>query len=935
MNRTYLKALASAFAVAVGGGAASAQNAIPFSPWVELCIDPTVTNPPTYSTDFNAIGDYNDLFGCVVGLAGKVAYSKVCFGPNGINNDAKGRFNFFIGPTGSIQDVAIEGQPIDDFLGLNFGALDAAVGCWSYAWTTRKEGTAATKASFFGKNGWSEYFNGASDRYFFIGTTNDDINILLRVDIRGDGARLNWQLTNTGNPANIGMGFGQWIAPYGPQGPQTVPFVDVPGFRPLTTDHRFVRGANLSAQNPKQYELPHYVNFGITQSWAYGLKITNDPDDSVPDQTPVDNVDIGKVGFILGSSEQDNTPAMRDFSDTFAILEDTFFGGATAYVQRWFGTPVAKNGVRNIISYYRSTSGVDNFAKPYAAVIDGPKVVALSNSDVNTFNPATATIRVYLDNTAGFSTVDQTIPLSNVRVTLSLPPGITTDNGTSTKTQTVARVNPQTIGFTDFTVNVGDNVFGVQQYNVTIEPNPGASKNMTATINVASKPRLQIRPGANLVGVPWQFNDSSWGTVLGASGLQQDVDFQAFAWDAQRQTYVVQSNPDRGYGSFVIARSDVPTPDAGFRALGGSPQQPTDLAAGMPPITLYPGWNLIANPYNYSIPISQIVGVGSDNTQSYRFEDLVNQGVLNSSLAYWDNNTQSYRYTASIDDLIVPNRGYWIYVNAAVPVTIAYPPVYAPFIPSNTGGIRSADFAWRLNLQAKLGSAVDDQTTIGAVSNADQATKLSAVKPPMSPMKNAIQSAVVSQLRGKTLLLGTAPQVRSSKSQWTWQVQTRAAGPASVSWPNVATMPSNLKLTLVDTATGIKTDMTKVKSYSFLAKAAAVHTFTVVAETDTTVQKPVLSTVSASQVTPSATAPFQISYNLSTAASTTVRVLRGNSVVATVLQSRPDKAGTSIVYWNQSGTNGRRVLAGSYSIEVTSAATNRTPETKTISVVVR
>ncbi|MGV3614335.1 MAG: hypothetical protein ACO1SV_03275 [Fimbriimonas sp.] len=876
-----------------------------------------------------------------------------------------GRIGFAIGRVGSIQDIAVEGQPIDDDLQLQSG-MPFIGGNWGYAKIVRQNDAGELNFTNFGSDDNVDgYFTGASDRYsVVIDSIDNEWEVELRADLIGDAARLRWQIQNLSDESSrLGLWFGQWVVGMGPttqsQLGQGMHYVRVPGRRPLQVDTRFARNPS-SGVFPIENPMPDKIDFGLTQSWAYGLQVINLPTEgansALNDQTPVDGLDVGDAGVfrspsLLGPMFAGNG---RPMSPTYSRLwPDVFFTApansiipdGSGYIQKWDPQPVGDgddpNRFRTIVAYYKSTTGTSDYAKPYSAVIDAPRTVGVLDNNPNQFNPAVSTVRVYIDNTRGFSTVGEPITLNDVRITLKLPTGMSDANNPASReiTKFIDRVEPNNaqnidpsdpIEFVDFQVRINPETFGTQFYTVEIQPQPGASKTITGSINVASQPRLGIvgplqtggQPVANLVTAPWQFTNSTWATILGGGPdpLQQDVDYQAFAWDAQKQEYVVQTSPQRGIGTWIISNKNV-----GSKQLGGNPRTPNDLATGAPLIALRSGWNLIANPYNYPIELGQIVGVtDADPTDAQTFEELAAQGIISSSLAYWDQVTQSYKFTVGFSDEMLPNRGYWIFVSTTQDVTLSYPPVFTPFVPSGSGGIENAA-GWRLNLTARSAQGIsDNQNVVGIAANQEQALKTRIMEPPVAPVKGAVSAAIVEG----NMRLARSLRPKTSRMEWRYEVTPRENGTVTVGWPDASQLPSNLRVQIVDASTGTTYDPKKVKSVAFFGRANRTQAFRVIAENS--VAPAVLSSATASSTTSSAA----IRYTLGESARTSVRILQNGRPVVNLTTGRSDVPGSKMVSWNLRDTTGRRVRPGVFVAEITATANGKT-EMKTASFLVR
>jgi len=352
--------------------------------WVIYCWNPLVTKDP-YSTDWGAEWQYDSLFGAVQGVSGTVTFD-TCF-PTVVTLPMAGRLGFFVGVDtaqtlpngqpnpdyligGSIQDN-LAGTPVDDGLGLTWGSYTGVSGNFSIAKLMVGSTTSTTVTSaYFGSAAIDTAYFGASDRYFVCESTMLNFRVSCRVDVIGDAARVQWTLTNTQTTVapTVGLWFGQWVYMFGPQGIHSADYVTAPGLVPMNVDSSFAAIPNTAA-SPPQLALPPYVDYGMYQSWAYGLQIVLQPTPQIPDQTPCDSIDIGKNGFLLGSMTASDG-AMPD-----VLLPDTYFdyegSGEDAYIQKWNPAAVGESGsgtsaTRTIVAYYRSTWSTSDYAKPYS-----------------------------------------------------------------------------------------------------------------------------------------------------------------------------------------------------------------------------------------------------------------------------------------------------------------------------------------------------------------------------------------------------------------------------------------------------------------------------------------------------------------------------------------------------------------------------------------
>lgn len=934
MNRKNLRLLGGAAALGM-----SALSHAQYTGWVGLCDDPSTTSS-NYSTDYVGLAVGNDLWGAGLPVAGTARY-ELCYQPGGFTAQARGGLEFFTGRLGSLHSDddnyldLIEGGSFysDGGNPERFGAGNGSAD-WTYACILRQKDTDANPTlTRIGQSAVTGYFVGASDRYMIATFAESNTDIEWRVDVIGDAARVQWTLTNTDAAAiNLGMWFGQVVDPipnynyFSP--PSGVGFINIPGYKPLTVARRFMRNPDLSATAPRQFPLPEYVDFatGQTDAWA-ALRVINTQsptdDGPYPDQTNVDGFDIAQWHLLLGDQPANNGK-MPD-----VVHEDFALSPWPAYIQKWNVTPVGGTDQqldarrRQIVAYYKSSWGDSNFSKPYNVVADSPKVIGVQDSNPFQFIRSPSTLRVYIDNTRGFSTVDTEVQLENVEVTLNLPQGLAAAGNPNQRTITkiISRIDPKTIKFADFNIAADPTAFGIKDFTVTIQPQPGPTKVITGQITVASQPYLQITDSSNLVAAPWKFGAGDWATILGGpNGLKPDIDYQAFDWDAQSQQYVISTGPNRGASTWIVSTKNV-----GFKALQGNPTTPQDLGTGAPLVDLKAGWNLIGNPYNYPIPLGQLVGVpGSDNRNSYTYQELLNRGALTSAFAFWDQGTDSYKFIGDVTDMLLPNTGYWVNVLDAQGLTLSYPAVYTPFLPAGAGGLGNdfvaksnkvlkRDALWSLNLVAKQGRQLDDENTLGFAAPGTSPVKSRVYEPPMSPSKRAISAAFEVDTKKGMIRLANNLLSDGDLRIYNFGVYTKAAGPVKVTWPDMKYVPGKYALTLRDTVTGAKIDMRSTDSYTFQGGQRSDRVLKI---SVTVGAGPLLDSLTVDRAGGGNSDPAIFSYYVSGPVTTTVRILQNGSPIRVLTKNEKQTEGTQSTSWNLK-VAGNKVPAGTYQAEVT------------------
>lgn len=905
--------------------------------WVGFCDDPSTTTP-LYSVDYqgNAIG--NDLFGAALPTLGTVIY-EICY-PNPFTANAAGGLSFFTGGRASVQSSTDENLDLNfggafysgvDNTGTPFFAPGGAAANWTYACVVRGKEGEQPKKTRIGTSGVTTYYFGASDRYMVAKWTEDSTFVEWRVDVLADAARVQWTMTNTAaDAANVGLWFGQYVDPIHNYSlnPTGMDFINVPGQKPLSIHRRFQSVPDLAANDPREFAMPPYVDFAASQAQAWeGLRIINTPSDSedgaFPDQTQVNGLDIGLAHFLLGD-QPGNTGTFPD-----VLNEDVDILGESAYIQKWDqlnleGTsePTTSLRTRQIVSYYKTTWGDSNFSKPYNVAVDSPKVIGVQDSNPFNFVRSPSTLRVYIDNTRGFTTVDEAVQLENVSVILALPQGMGAAGNVKQNiiTKSIGRVDPKQIKFVDFNIEAAPTTFGVKEFTVTIRPQPGPEKTVAGSITVASQPFLQLSKSANLVAAPWVFANSTWDGILGKGSdpLKPDIDYQAFAWDAATQQYVISTGPQRGLGQWIVMQKDV-----GFKQLAGGPATPTDLSIGAPLIDLKSGWNLVSNPYNYPIPIGQLVGVpGSDNRNAYTYAELTQRGTISGGFAYWDVGTQSYHFIDSAQDMLQPNTGYWVNVLDPLGLTVSYPAVYTPFIPAGTGGINSFPMSkqapvpvkdheavWSINLIARQGGKLDDSNVFGLASPGTNVVRTRVYEPPISPEKDSISGAFEQTTKKGTIRLAKNLLGADDLRNYNFGLYTKKAGKVTVTWPQITQVSSKYQFTLRDAVTGAKVDMRAANSYSYVASDRTNRNLKI----SVTVQAaPLLDSVNVTKTATNAA----INYTVSSDVTTTVKIMQDGKLIKTIVNGANQSEGAQSTIWNLKVAN-KKVASGWYKAEVT------------------
>lgn len=886
------------------------------------CFDPMNMTPLSDPYLVNTIR--NRLMALAIGVGGQATFggqSGPCFIP-AVTVENTGKFAFSAGTQGSNQSVPSGFS--DNGMAMVFGALSTP----AYTYAATSEDGARTR---FGVNGLGTTFVGFSNRYQRTESTNGNVFAQLQAEVVADAIRLRWTLTNTdaAAPHNIGLFFGGavTIAPNngpwaGYLGAKNV-YAYVDKNRPPQTDAFYDR--NLSPIN-----YPDYVDFTWGQSDYFGFRLETGPSiatEDVSENNPAsaDRFWIGKTGLMLG--------AIDDNAANFPLgqLPDTEFLDSPAFVYEFMETAVPAGGQRKILHYIRSTWGNGDYKLPFGVVVDAPTTIGLPLSGGGNLFPNPFPVRVYVDNVGGYGFDGKEFELNEVRIKLQFEPnGGVSINGASASTphtleRTINVVQPRADAFVDFTATVDSDVTGDVPYKVIVDAQPGfVHKEINGKINVAARPRLELFKDANMVTLPYEFNDTSLETIF-APWADPNVpggDFQFYKFDPIQKGYVITTTSERGRAFWAIYDKTGDSPVIANYA--GQPSQPNLNSAQQ--LNLRPGFNMIGNPYNYKIPITQINGVSAGNNQISRtFAEMVDLGYVQSYLTYWDPEIKDYVFIPAADGFLYPHRGYWINVLTADDLSISYPPVFLPFVPDQSRSPRrpmapvaQTDGEWQLKLAARTKDAIDGDNAIGVLRSKLDVNRRQVGEPPMAPVQK-LSMSVEQTVNGQAQPMARAYTDKNIRNEWKVKVTSKTAGDVTVTWPNLGQVPKNVRLTVIDGATNIRRQLRQTSGYTFRMDKPGTRELTIVSEPGGSTSAVIGNVVATRNGTGRGTGDtsFSINYTLGGDATTTIRVLSAkNQEVYVLARGRADRAGENTVVWNLRNSANQAVAPGAYKVEI-------------------
>lgn len=897
-------------------------------PWFFECIDPENEEP--YSDDYNLIGVSNPLIQVTQGLSGTGTYggdTGPCYAPTSRTYDAVGRLAFASGNTGSVQ------TSFDNGMAYTMGAIFDPVGDYCYAMILIG-GNAVANANLYGDGGLRVSFVGASNRYFVTAWNNGEVDVELQVRAIGDAARLRWRILNLSEETtDLGMLFAGYAAlrsfqfdnntfsnvANSPLGgltgvPKDLTFVDryvgwtlVPGQKPIRNERRW------DNTNPN---FPVWVKFMYSQAQPYGFRLDNVPPQEMEDAVPADLFLIGNKGDVIAPGLiAGNNPRLNVFGDPTGVAESAdILLRETAFVQRFPTIPVAPGGFRDIVHYVRSTWSIGDYNDPYTFLLDRPELIAQQNAaQPGVISPNPFTVRAYVDNQ--FAELDKEVDLRQVQFRITLPDGLSLEPGES-DVKVLDRISANAIGNVQWQVRSDLVTFGDLPITVSVTPTPGPSKTLTTTVKIVATPRLRLGAGANLVTIPYDFPSTSLTNILG--GLQPGIDYLAFRWQPESSQYVPATDAVRGESLWIV-----PATDEGFVTLQGA-AIPGDVASGGLITTLRQGWNLVGNPYNYPIQIGELVGVSEDNPdQAFTFAELVANGFISASFVSFERDPDvpdsgTYVYTQGFDGELRPHTGYWLFVSTFQPIRLVWPSVFTAGLPQANRSVdrwAQSEREWRLQLSVRNGRHIDAQNFVGFARDNTRMRDGQLPKPPMAP-NGTVQLSIEGEFNGHNTRMAQVIDNRNTRRDYKLQVRVDEPGDVTITWPNLAAIPRNIRARLTDEGTGERRDLRATSGYTFRMNEPGTREFTLTIEPGGS-SRPVIGNVTVSRPSRDPNSPMTITYALSRDALVTVRVLSSaGREVFTVTRGRSDDAGENSVTWMLRDSANRAVAPGTYQVEI-------------------
>lgn len=437
--------------------------------------------------------------------------------------------------------------------------------------------------------------------------------------------------------------------------------ISVPG-RPLVTDETLLSGNDI----PSSVEF-----FDSASDPKLGIRATFKGEDA----TPPDKVGIDNWEWTLtapgGVSDSDTEVGGHNWSygvGTPGIGEDAFCAWLytppanhyiedVAYGAFWKPRLVGPGQTITIVHYLGLASATSVFNVPSS---DNPQYVAsvLSPRALKYYTDSvTGAGKVYPDPftiTANVVNTEQHIDLMNPSFSLILPSGLQLDSSEQNRTsKSLSRITAGDEGSVSWKVTRASNApSGKLKYSVVFTANPVGGTTITREISVPASQAQTFSPGWQMISVPFQSNNPDPGYALGLSGNYSMYRYNTHSKQYETATALVSGEAYWLYMGNPAGQRSASMPAGSASALSWTDNQGQQ-------ISLQSGWNLIGNPFVYSVTLGEL-RFYYRNYGTLTYDEAVDRGLLYSTLYWWDPIFRRYNWSSDRNVELKPWQGYWV-----------------------------------------------------------------------------------------------------------------------------------------------------------------------------------------------------------------------------------------------------------------------------------
>ncbi|MHB0999356.1 MAG: hypothetical protein ACYC27_08915 [Armatimonadota bacterium] len=533
--------------------------------------------------------------------------------------------------------------------------VDDGDGGWVSFDTGGKAGIIAAEPN----SGWSDYPYRPTNAFpgLMTGTAYMAGNIKCNLEVRlmHDTVKFRWRITNEDIIQHyIGMKLVGDVSTYG--GGDGFPYVMIPG-RNVIEAETLIKGSEIPAElemfdNPRNPR--ETIRFTFNAQGA----------------TPPDVVGIDYWGIILSDvwsyfGSPNNPLFLYEPTPNHPI-------GDLALGAMWKPRAVRPGQTIDIVSYIGLADTTAVYNKPneevpqYVATVQGPNALGYVYSSTpgdSTLSPIPFNINAFLGDQEKY------MDLTNASASIILPDSLELDDTElEGATKTIGKVPVGGERGVSWLVRPVGNPTGIFEYSVSFNAAPVGGTVVKRKINIPATPTQIMPKGWSMISMPYNVSQDlsedapppAPGNAgdLSVLGLQGELgtDYKLWKYDPHTGKYVRPEKLVAGEGYWLWCRSTGQSTEEvpGWKYIpinwtGSTGKQ----------IPFYRGWNLIGNPFVYTVTLGECYFYHPDYG-TLPYEDAVKQGLISKTVYWYDTTYGRYRNLSDRTVQIKPWNSYWV-----------------------------------------------------------------------------------------------------------------------------------------------------------------------------------------------------------------------------------------------------------------------------------
>lgn len=475
-------------------------------------------------------------------------------------------------------------------------------------------------------------------------------------------------------------------------------------------------------------------------------------------------------------------------------------------------------------------------------------------------------------------------------------------------TQTQATVQTDSNGnYTFANVPVGTYTVTAAKSGTTITPTAGYTvtidPNETETLsNFLSEPLRTFVQGTTLVSAPYTYTKTMAELLSIPSNELNPTDFRFFTWITNQGLY--QFYPNAPADRFTLGRGYFLTSSKNRALLEEGTAAPTDQNFEIP---LQQGWNLIGDPFLFSLFWQQTMVIDPANGQAISNSSAVGKGIIANSL--WAYTFGQYEVKSEMD----PWRGYWVYAYQAT--TLIVPPSARSRAAITRSVAEPKNGQWNLSLVAQSGDLAD-RVYVGVSRAATEGfdTEHDLLKPPPVGDDYLYVSMPRADWGAHSGQYGVDMRPAGRSSGWDFVVETRTPNrEITLRWPDIQRLPRSVNPVLVDLQTNERRYLRTTGSYTFRNTQSGVSRFRIEMASSGGLLRITNLQTSGGRSTGN---NHTVAFSLTRDAQIEVNVLANGRKVRSVSTQLSRSAGVQQVNWDGRDQNGITMPPGQYLLEI-------------------